>query len=817
MASMLPGFLLPGSLPAQQWFESDDRTCMPPDPLAVEGWLSADLDGDGDTDLIPVRQRVYLRNDTGRFTRLPWPGSTGFPQAVGDLDGDGDIDVLCFDSGRSAEVLVNDGSGRFRIQRAWIPEPGYPSYRTIVQDVTGDGRPDILGPGLWRNAGGWRFVDETAARGLPALLLDAQVAEDLDGDGDLDLVMSGRLYVQTGAGAFTDLTASRIPTLGQLYAAADYDGDGDVDLAHLTWGGDVVAMRNDGSGRFSVDAVVYSASIGFLLHGDLRFEDLDADGDPDLVFSPVRDPAISRNDAGVFAAPMPLIVSEPAVARSMFTGVFVDADGDGDLDLVSSWVQLWMPSHEPLLLFPVRLWFQDPGHRFASAGLPGARTYTVGAMHDLDRDGDLDAVGVISFTPLPVMLENDGTGRWHARDIAAGGEFVDLDGDGDLDSVALDVLGASFQVSLATAGPRGFAPWDPASWTVLPSQPFASPQVRSLSVRDMDGDGVPDLLSCGRGGCELWLGNGDGTFVSATGRLGGLIGPEVGAAQGDLDGDGDLDAVLSSGLLLEQQANGSFQQRRLWSAALPADVVRLGDLDGDGRDDVVAVRRSVYQPLRPSLARPSDLLWNLGGAVFSAPVELHYGDALDAVFGDFDADGDADLLLSHDGWWAPGPFSVLENRGTRSIGPAPLGTRVAPNPRPIAMVAGDVDGDGDLDIVSGLGPVWRNLERQLVLHEPLHPGADTRIEVHGGPLGAVVAFADAAFAKDTPFGRLQLLPAAVFATRFLPPAPSPSGFLLSVPARPELVGLTIHVQAMVADGRGLPKLTNALRERIVSY
>ncbi len=111
-------------------------------------------------------------------------------------------------------------------------------------DVDGDGRCDLffggLGGGsrLYRNLGDWRFEDLTATAGVACPSLDATGAAfaDLDGDGDLDLLINSigggtHLFFNDGRGHFTPETAVLNPgRAGTSLALADADGDGDLDL-----------------------------------------------------------------------------------------------------------------------------------------------------------------------------------------------------------------------------------------------------------------------------------------------------------------------------------------------------------------------------------------------------------------------------------------------------------------------------------------------------------------------------------------------------------------------------------------------------------
>ena len=112
-------------------------------------------------------------------------------------------------------------------------------------DVDGDGRPDAFfagmagGSALFRNLGGWKFTNITASAFPPDAWrnLDASgcVLADLDGDGDLDLVVNTvgqgtRLWFNDGKGRFTEASPINPGRGGMSLAVADVDGDGDLDL-----------------------------------------------------------------------------------------------------------------------------------------------------------------------------------------------------------------------------------------------------------------------------------------------------------------------------------------------------------------------------------------------------------------------------------------------------------------------------------------------------------------------------------------------------------------------------------------------------------
>ena len=181
------------------------------------------------------------------------------------------------------------------------------------------------------------FVDIQA--GLLDVTQGNAVWGDYDSDGDLDVLLTGfrasgnvsTIYRNDGGGAFSDVLPSLTAVTNADAAWGDYDGDGDLDIA-LT-GQDGLTRtsriyRND-SGDF-VDIVAGLAGVG---SGSLDWGDYDSDGDLDLALVGLGAEPVSRlyrNDGGSFAS---LSIAVPGhFGGSLEWG---DYDNDGDPDLTS--------------------------------------------------------------------------------------------------------------------------------------------------------------------------------------------------------------------------------------------------------------------------------------------------------------------------------------------------------------------------------------------------------------------------------------------------------------------------------------------------
>lgn len=204
----------------------------------------------------------------GSDTHLPRDREDTQGLALADLDGDGDLDMVVANQTPPNRLLLNDGKGRFTdaSDRLDLPVP-LETREVHVFDANRDGRPDILFLNITSNAGEWekdpqsrlliqqadgRFKDETAAR-LPAHRFSAWGGRviDFDRDGAPDLVvgaievpgfkpMQARAWRNDGKGRFTDVTATVIPTsvVGRSWSMGrgDLDGDGHDDLLIGGWG-----------------------------------------------------------------------------------------------------------------------------------------------------------------------------------------------------------------------------------------------------------------------------------------------------------------------------------------------------------------------------------------------------------------------------------------------------------------------------------------------------------------------------------------------------------------------------------------------------
>jgi hypothetical protein len=345
------------------------------------------------------------------------------------------------------------------------------------------------------------------------------------------------------------------------------------------------------------------------------------------------------------------------------------------------------------------------------------------ALGDLDRDGDLDLVlgNGRHFRELDWVYTNDGNGMFYGKrplgsepDGTYGVALGDIDGDGALDAVVANDIG-NRSVVYRNDGIGNFSLL--ASLGKYPD--LFSHERRAVALGDLDQDGDLDVVAAGVGQDHIYLNERQGREwreLPFGRREPGTDARSTGVALGDVDRDGDLDIVLPgryssrSVIYLNDGRAGFGEAREFGTAADDMTAVALSDLNGDGHLDIAAVN---WQQRHQVFVNDGTGHFRLAGT---------FGENVDQAWSiasaDLDGDGDMDLVVgnSNIGYWSedltrdslpdrggntrgPAPSRIYwnEGEGRFSVGPA-VGTG-SDDTRPLAL--GDVDGDGDIDVVMG--------------------------------------------------------------------------------------------------------------------
>ena len=322
--------------------------------------LTADLDGDGDQDVVSISvfdsELSWFENDgaaSPTFTAHLVSTSASSPRglAIADLDGDGDLDLLT--ASRNDDKIAwfeNDGAADPAFTERVISTSAGGAWSVQAADVDGDGDLDVLSASYGDDKIAWYENDGAADPAFSTHVVStsavgafAVAAADLDGDGDLDLLSASfnddtiAWYENDGAAdpAFTKRVLTTAANGAADVGVADLDGDGDSDIFGASVFGDtIVWYENDGAAdpAFTEHVVTNSAN------GAIRVAaaDLDGDGDLDLLSASLYDGKVAwyENDgAGDPSFTSHVITGSAAIPRSVAAG---DLDGDGDLDVLTA-------------------------------------------------------------------------------------------------------------------------------------------------------------------------------------------------------------------------------------------------------------------------------------------------------------------------------------------------------------------------------------------------------------------------------------------------------------------------------------------------
>lgn len=477
----------------------------------------------------------------------------------------------------------------------------------------------------------------------------------------------------------------------------DVDGDGRPDLFTLNLGEQLRLYHNEGTFPFQLDSTGFWENVP--ARSWFRFADIDGDGDPDFFTSGEHSEVmIARNNGSPFSpqfAPLDTFRQgggEVVYTEQQTVPTFVDIDSDGDPDLFSGNIDGSITYYENTGTA------QAPDFRFRTARFEGiivqspARTEEEKkpevqrtALHgasvmdfvDLDNDDDLDMLFGDFFTKRLLHFENRGTRfrpdfdtLWIDTAFAPNGDRVEsrgfnqavtgyLDNDNDYDVIVSSLL--------ASAGDR-------------PIELFVNEGTPDLPLMRRSAVNLTSEIDVGRQAAPALLRD--------TERYGLLIGSE----------DGSLTWYEIS----EDEGKTSWRlKRRYFLSGVTMSAPATGDLDGDGRAEIVVGKSEAIDTTTLRLYRFE------GDELVRVPWQLDTAgnvarrNASPALV-DIDGDNDLDLFVGA----ASGRLYLFENIGTPTEplfrgGPAPPPFSELDLDQDSAPRFGDLDNDGDPDVMIG--------------------------------------------------------------------------------------------------------------------
>jgi hypothetical protein len=674
---VLPFSAAAGSPPFSFYTRTDLAT---PASVAV---VSADFNGDGIADLAVLGAssvEIFLGKGDRRFASPMSVHLSGLPQsfdalAVADIDGDGKPDLVV--SGSSSLIYFGNGDGTFTAG----PTLAVAGLPVLAADFNLDGKPDLA----FASYNGINVVLGDGKGGFsPPVLLPGAVGclavGDANGDGKPDVIGCGLnsvlVFLGNGDGTFRQPITSPIPSSAIFATAGDLNNDGKLDVAAVATHdngsdpnlGPVYVLYGNGDGSFQPALQVHT-NIGPLF--SVGIGDLNGDGLPDLV-----------------AASIGGLPGAPFVGSLVGTYLNQGAGQGFAQDKV----------------YPVTFANELPWAAMLVADLTGDQRPEIVVTN---------GGGSAYFS----VLFNDGTGGFKdVRSVSLPGNSAagvlygspvsvaqaDFNGDGLGDLAFLTAHNGHYELKVFFGTGKSGQPFLPGTSTVLaPTRSSFEPI--SMVAADFNGDGQVDVaisytnLFDFVSFVQVYLGNGDGTF-----RAGGHLGVPMAGAQmiaADFNGDGKLDLASSSGFVALGNGDGTFRKATMFYQISPlANTfgvwLAATDFNHDGKLDL-----AFQTPENVTTGQPLLIFAGNGDGTFQNPVSYTWGYLpVSGAIADLNGDGNPDIVI------LSGASGRKQKTAAVFLG-NPDGSFQAPSyihasftVSPLAILAGDFNGDGKMDV-----------------------------------------------------------------------------------------------------------------------